>query len=317
MFSLFLTCVAALTISTWAWRTAKILRIYCFQPSALPKYRHAADGSWALVTGASDGIGIELARELLKQGFNVFLHGRNESKLAGIKKDLLATNPDRAIELIVADASKMDIDFEAIAKRVSNVPGKLTVLVNNVGGLPMEPRFVAVDEQRGEDIDTIIAINARFPTCLTGAVLPLLKQNQPSLVVNCGSYGGVTSAPYIATYVATKAYVHVFTESLRAEVESEGAGNVEVIGSLIGNTASAGNRTWMAGTTITAAECAQGILARVGCGEVIVAPHWRHWALGALLPLVPEPLARKGMMESMKGRRKVEREEMEEQRKGE
>jgi 17beta-estradiol 17-dehydrogenase / very-long-chain 3-oxoacyl-CoA reductase len=68
-----------------------------------------------------------------------------------------------------------------------------------------------------------------------------LKHNSPSLILNAGSNGALLSLPYIATYTATKAYIHTLTRALRAELESDGSDDVEVLGNLIGGTATSRN----------------------------------------------------------------------------
>lgn len=296
--------------------TASILWIHLLRPSQLHKYRDANFPSWALVTGASDGIGLELARELLAQEFNVLIHGRNEAKLAGVKKSLLEQHPTQSVEIIVADAADPNTDYDAIVKKANSVSGPLTVLVNCVGGITTNPIFLPLDELTGADIDTNIALNARFPTRLTSALLPTLKANSPSLVINAGSYAGIFGLPYIATYTATKAYIHTFTRALRAELECDGFHNVEVIGSVIGDTATSRNEAADNGLKVPAASCAKGMLAKVGCGETLVAPDLRHWFTGLIVQSLPDGVGRKIMFSEMRKRRAEESSKIELERKG-
>jgi 17beta-estradiol 17-dehydrogenase / very-long-chain 3-oxoacyl-CoA reductase len=296
-----------------AYNTASVLWLQVLRPSQLHKYLHANSSSWALVTGASDGIGLELARELLAQGFNVFIHGRNAAKLEGVKKSLQEQHPNRSVEIIVADAADPDTDYAAIAAKMRSVSGKLTVLINCVGGITTNPIFTPLDKLSGADIDTNIAINARFPTRLTAALLPILKHNSPSLILNAGSYGGVFGLPYIATYTSTKAYIHTFTRALRAELECDGFHDVEVMGSLIGDTATSRNDAAENIMKVSAASCAKGMLAKAGCGETLVAPDLRHWITGLIVENLPEGVGRKIMFPEMRKRRE---EEVEKIRKG-
>jgi 17beta-estradiol 17-dehydrogenase / very-long-chain 3-oxoacyl-CoA reductase len=308
-----ITICGTFALSKLAYNTASLLWIHFLRPSKLYKYRHAKPSSWALITGSSDGIGLELARELLGQGFNVFLHGRNDAKLEGVRKKLQESNPNRLIEIIVADASDPDIDYATIASRVSSTPdgGRLTVLINCVGGITTTPMFVPLDSLPGSAIDTNIAINARFPTRLTSTLLPVLKQNSPALIINAGSYAGVFGLPYIATYTSTKAYIHTFTRALRAEVECTGFGeDVEVMGSLIFDTATSRNDSKGNLLTVTAQACARGMLARVGCGETLVAPDFRHWLTANLVLCLPERVARRVMYPELRKRRAEEVEKL-------
>lgn len=301
-----IACFGVFSLWKFVYKTAHALWIQFFRPSELHKYHHATPASWGLVTGASDGIGLEIARELLSNGFNVFVHGRNEKKLQGVKQTLLLQFPGRSVELIVADAASPDINYNAIATQVNSVSGSLTVLINCVGGIISDPIYVPLDQLSGADIDTNIAMNARFPTRLTSALLPTLKQNKPSLIINAGSFAGVFGMPYIATYTSTKAYIHTFTLALRAELECEGIQGVEVMGSLIGDTTSSRNTTADNGMKVPAADCAKGMLAKAGCGETLVAPDWRHWATSLVILMLPESVGRKLLGPEMKRRREGE-----------
>ena len=101
------------------------------RPSNLPIYLHSESGSWALVTGASDGIGQAFAAELLNRGFNVLLHGRNQSKLERVKAELQALH-SKQVDIVVADASGQDDNYKIVTRKVEQLPGRLTMLVNNV-----------------------------------------------------------------------------------------------------------------------------------------------------------------------------------------
>lgn len=92
-----------------------------------------SEASWALVTGASDGIGRALSSELGSRGFNVIVHGRNESKLVKVVTELQKEHPGRMFRYVVADAAHFTTaDIERIVAVVADI--KLTVLINNVGG---------------------------------------------------------------------------------------------------------------------------------------------------------------------------------------
>ena len=99
------------------------------RPSKFRKFRHSDSGSWALVTGSSDGIGRAFAEELAFRGYDVLLHGRNEEKLNRIRSGVSRRYPDRSFEIVVADASKCDDSYNLILQKVRSLPGKLTVRV--------------------------------------------------------------------------------------------------------------------------------------------------------------------------------------------
>jgi short-subunit dehydrogenase len=308
--------------------TLKLFWLF-LRPSTLQAYCHAEQGSWALVTGATDGIGRGFAEALLNKGFNVLLHGRNPEKLARVKSELSKEFPRRQISSVVADASSDDhATYEQIKSACTSLPnsGKLTVLVNNVGGLPPAANagFFRPADLPHDFIDGVINMNARFPTHLTRALLPLLKANGPGLILNCGSMVSQSAPPFLSTYVATKAYIEGLTKALHADITAEeilfpspsssdpaaskknGGKKIEVLGFWIGNVLSGNNKTKVPFFTLTSRECAEGCLARVGCGNTMTWPSWRVWLMLKVTQLMPtrsrEELVAKQMGERMKGK---------------
>lgn len=284
---------------------------YFLRSSNLRIYLHTKQnegGSWALVTGASDGIGYAFAEELLNKGFNVLLHGRNAEKLNRIQAELKARFPSRSIETVVADASAHGHPEDAVVAKAKELPGKLTILVNNVGGNATRPGCSPLADFPREHAETCINLNARFPLQLTRALIPTLEKSTPSLIINCGS-GAAAGIPYLATYSATKGFIHSFTTALRKEFTRHDApGRVEVIGFVIGNVMSASNRISLPAVTISAAQCARGCLERVGCGETVTCAHWKHafamWFLGLLPGSTVDGILMKATEDRMEGERK-------------
>ncbi|KAF2725706.1 NAD(P)-binding protein [Polychaeton citri CBS 116435] len=281
------------------------------RPSSLKRFNRTPSGDWALVTGASDGIGKAFADELLARGFNVVLHGRNPAKLDALKQRLLQAYPERRVEVVVVDATAAAAaDYDRIAQSVEELPGggRLTVLVNNVGGVITSPQYVPLDEMSHEDIDTSINVNARFTTHLTASLLPALKRNEPSLVLNCGSLAGVTGMPYLVPYASTKGFIAAFSKSLKAEMEGAGQGKgVEVLGLLIGSVSTpAIDNDDSQASTISPKQCATGSLARVGCGRSVIWCHWRHAFLFSIMGNLPEGRLAKITGELLGKRREVE-----------
>ncbi|KAJ7132523.1 putative short chain dehydrogenase/reductase [Mycena epipterygia] len=243
---------------------------YFIRPSQLQRYCHSQSGSWALVTGASDGIGRAFADELLASGFNVLIHGRNERKLIGIKQELERRFPRRAVDYVVADASEHDYPERAIVEKVQRLPGKLTVLVNNVGGV--EKPFTLLAESPAAVVETCLNVNSRFPTQLTRALLPTMKRDSPALIINCGSLAGSAGLPYLAAYSGTKAFIFAFTQALKHEMVLDGV-QIEVMGVSIANVQSGSNKVPLSFGTISSA---QGVLGKVGSGETLTYAHWSH-----------------------------------------
>jgi len=120
-----------------------------------------------LVTGSTDGIGLETARMLVSQGHYVLLHGRNPAKLEDVEKTLSGLPGGGHVESYVADLSRM-ADVEALAKAVAEKHDKLDVLINNAGV------FRVPDPISQDGLDVRFAVNTIAPYLLTQRLLPLL-----------------------------------------------------------------------------------------------------------------------------------------------
>jgi 17beta-estradiol 17-dehydrogenase / very-long-chain 3-oxoacyl-CoA reductase len=272
------------------------------RPSSLPRYlsKEPAHPSWALITGATDGIGLAISNELLSSGFNVLLHGRNEGKLQKTAMDLLQANPRRSVEYVVADANSAGEEvIAAIITKASNLPngGKLRVLVNNVGMAPN----LTVAESAGTSIDEQINVNIRFPTQLTAALLPVISRNTPALILNIGSIVAAFHLPYLATYSGCKSFALSFSAGLSKELRAEGV-DVEVLGFMVGATDTPGARVSTMEDSVpnalTPKSVARACLNRVGCGRWMSSGAWGHFVVRKIGGLLPDSILT-GQMKSL------------------
>ncbi|MCF8069886.1 MAG: SDR family NAD(P)-dependent oxidoreductase [Desulfobacterales bacterium] len=131
-----------------------------------------------LLTGATDGIGLETARMLVSLGHTVLLHGRNPAKLEKVAKTLAALPDSGRVESYVADLSRMDA-VEALAKAVAEKHAKLDVLINNAGV------FKTNDPITLDGLDVRFAVNTFAPYLLTKRLLPLIESS--GRVINLSS----------------------------------------------------------------------------------------------------------------------------------
>lgn len=165
-------------------------------------------GRKALVTGASGGIGEEIARALHKQGATVGLHGTRREKL-----DALAAELGDRTYVFTADITDRAA-LKTLAQDVESTLGGVDILVNNAGitrdGLMMR--------MSDEDWDAVININLNAAFLLTREfVSPMLKRRY-GRIVNISSVVGTTGNAGQANYVASKAGMEGFTKALAAEV---------------------------------------------------------------------------------------------------
>ncbi|KDQ60065.1 hypothetical protein JAAARDRAFT_32442 [Jaapia argillacea MUCL 33604] len=250
--------------------------------SGIDRYRHGEE-SWALVTGGSDGIGKGLCEVLASKGFNVFIHGRNQTKLVSVLEELKVTYPTRQFEVIVADATNPALASEVAAAVAQK---NLTILINNAGYTDTAIRaFVLTDHQ---EFDKAIAIGVGWITHLTRELLPLLMKNEPSLMVNVGSYVQSHPPPFLAVYSATKGYTLALTQSLRTEMQYTSHPNVEIQYHEIHSVSTHSNRKAPGLTRPTAHRMAEAIVGAVGSGRGFVVPYWPHELVSWVLWILPE-----------------------------
>lgn len=164
----------------------------------------------ALVTGASSGIGRDIARELHRRGVTVILHGRDGARLAQLQQEL-----DGA-RVIAADLSDADACYELYEA----VKGEtIDILVNNAGfGL-----FGAFDKT---DLNTelnMLDTNVRAVHILTKLFLRDFTARDSGYILNVASSAAFSPGPLMAVYYATKAYVLRLTQAVWCELKKQGS----------------------------------------------------------------------------------------------
>ncbi|OQO07222.1 hypothetical protein B0A48_07792 [Cryoendolithus antarcticus] len=299
------------------WTTRKLYEVLSFtwlhflRPSSLSRYLTTTAGEkpWALISGATDGIGKGFTHELAGRGCNLVLHGRTTSKLEALKIELQAAHPGVDVRILVLDAQKDVYDPSKMASSISSALDgiSLRILINNIGGNggsgAAGPLFVPFTSQSPSQLDAWLDISSRFPTQLTRQCLPHLTQHQPSLILNIGSGVSEYGTPFLSPYSGAKAYNMAFSRSLRAELAVTGA-DVECIGILL-----AGVATERSGRAASFAEpstktFAKACLGVIGSGHDIVWAYFGHHLVFGLLGQMPKWVIEKvfrGMALKMKG----------------
>lgn len=129
-----------------------------------------------LITGATDGIGLETARLFAKDGYQLLIHGRNSEKLEKVKKELLKVNPN--IKTFMADLSVLK-NTKQLAEEILTTTDKIDVIINNAGV------FVLNETTTKDGLDVRFAVNTISPYLLTKMLLPILSNK--GRVINLSS----------------------------------------------------------------------------------------------------------------------------------
>ena len=115
--------------------TYDLTSFFYFHLLSRPTYHRYlyGDAPYALVTGATDGIGKAIAQELYSKGFNLIIHGRNPEKLKKVQENIQnSLSAKRAVKLWVVDASAPEVDFASALKEWEDI--EITLVIHNVGG---------------------------------------------------------------------------------------------------------------------------------------------------------------------------------------
>jgi len=172
---------------------------------------------WALVTGASAGIGAEFCRQLAAQGYQLVLVARRADKLQAVADELLDSHGANSL-VVTADLSKKEA-CEAIVKRLEDENIHIEYLVNNAGyGLPGS--FHVPDWQEHADF---IQVMMTAVCELTWRLLPGMQERGRGFIVNVASVAGLVSPSAGHTlYGASKSFLIKFSQSLALENASKG-----------------------------------------------------------------------------------------------
>src|SRR5262245_12520476 len=157
-----------------------------------------------LITGASSGVGQSTARLLSQRGFTVFGTSRNPSSADGI----------RGVEMLSLDVCADD-SVRGCVEAVVNRNGRLDVLINNAG----YELAGALEELSSEEAKAQFETNFFGVVRTVNAVLPLMRKQKRGHIINVSSLTGLTAAPFLGIYSASKFALEGYTEALRQEVK--------------------------------------------------------------------------------------------------
>lgn len=171
---------------------------------------------WALVTGASSGIGAEFARQLAGRGMHLVLTARRKELLDELAAELHAKHATRC-EVIACDLSQQDGPPQLVAE-IARRGMTIDLLVNNAG-------FGVVGEIEDADVERLqelVRLNISAAVALTYSYLPGMLQRKHGAIINLSSLSAFQPVAYMSVYASSKAFLLHFSEALAVEVKDRG-----------------------------------------------------------------------------------------------
>lgn len=249
--------------------------------------------SYALVTGASRGIGRAISLLLAQRGYDLLLVARSEGQLTALAQEIGAKYQHQArvlaLDLAIPGAA------EKVAAWATEQTDQLAVLVNNAGyGLWGRFEQLGLAEQQN-----MLQLNMTLPVALTHALLPALHQVPKAYVLNVSSTAAYQAVPSLALYAASKAFLLSFSRGLRYELKSS---NVSVTclcpgATTTGFTDRAGMGAELQATankvSMTAEAVAEAAVAGLLAGEAEIIPGAINKVSAGLTSFVPKGIVEK------------------------
>jgi 17beta-estradiol 17-dehydrogenase / very-long-chain 3-oxoacyl-CoA reductase len=234
---------------------------------------YGQSGSWAIITGASDGIGKIFCKSLAQRGFNICLIARNYDKTEAARKEIQEEFPGIKTELVIADFSKSIENLSEFYQRIvddlneKNI-NDIAILINNVG-VGGTGHFEKMDYK---NIANLISVNV-YPTAfMTRVIVPkMIERPKKSLVISLSSMSAVSPFAYMSVYGATKKFNDQFSKALAVEFK----GRIDFLSLKPGFVSTNMLKTQPGGLVITAEQCVEGCLRDVGWQRE-TAGYWKH-----------------------------------------
>ncbi|KAG8631929.1 hypothetical protein KVT40_001069 [Elsinoe batatas] len=249
--------------------------LFILPGQSLSKY--GRKGSWAIVTGASEGIGKEYALQLAAKGFNILLLSRTESKLTSVATEITTKHPSIQTKVFPIDfSSPSESTYQSLSTLIA--PLDIAILINNVGqshSIPVPFTLTPVPE-----LESIIKINCLATLRVTQLVAPGMAQRKRGLILTMASFGGILPTPLLATYSGSKAFLQHWSSALASELAPSGV-KVQIVQSYL--VTGAMSKIRRASMTIPSPKefvrAALGKIGRSGGAQGVYAtstPYWSH-----------------------------------------
>jgi len=254
----------------------------------------------ALVTGATAGIGGSFARLLAREGYDLVLVARDESRLSqtaqALKKEFGVNCEVLRADLSTEQGSKL------VEERVSDASSPIDVLINNAG-FGIRESFLTSEKIAEQQLMDVLV---RTPMRLMHSALPAMRDRNSGIIINVSSVAGWIAG---GTYSAAKSYLTVLSESLHTELRTT---NVNVVALCPGFTHTEFHQRgkmrmnalpkfmWLEADRVVAKAWSDAL-----SGKALSVPGWQYTILSSFARFAPRPIVRKvGMNVRVKQRRK-------------
>ncbi|KAF9986094.1 hypothetical protein BGZ65_008797 [Modicella reniformis] len=178
----------------------------------------AGNGGWAVITGATDGIGKEFAFQLASKKLNIVLVSRTESKLKAIAQELEQTYSVETKHFVMDFTKASEENYQALQQFLN--PIEVTMLVNNVGTNHEIP--TPFEQETDKVIKDIVEVNINAAMKMTKIVVPQMITRKSGLIINLGSFAGLVPTPYLSVYSGSKAFLSSWSQAIGAELAPKG-----------------------------------------------------------------------------------------------
>lgn len=176
-------------------------------------------GRWAVITGATDGIGKSYAKALAAKGFNIVLISRTQKKLEDVAQEIEKkySVKTKTVAVDITDDSSI---YDKIRTEIQDLD--IGVLVNNVGMSYSYAEYLTKVPNAETFVDNLIKANIVSCTRMTLLVLPIMEKAGRGVILNISSLSALSPMPLLSTYSASKVYVNFFSKATQEEYKKKG-----------------------------------------------------------------------------------------------
>jgi len=279
-----LTVLGALTAAYFLVRFLLFVKLY-FLTSVDLKAKYGKVGSWAVVTGASEGIGHAIAVELSQRGFNVCVIARTKSKLDEAVAEI-ESNRVKGLAIPFDFSAATNDQYKALFAQLDTLD--IGILVNNVG---INYDYANYFDAVGNEVDDrLIKVNCEPMIRLSKYIIPRFKTKKGGAIVNLASFTATTPSPMLSTYAGTKSFARSFSDGMAYELAEFGIDVLTVKPGLVVSkmTQGTGSRPPKPSFTMVAAKpMARQTLNKLG-STVETSGHVNHAIIESIWSWLPE-----------------------------